>query len=640
MADEQGTAVAPEIERAIIVARERIRDTEFVLSFIEKSSAKRADHLSVCDEILDNYLVTHNSKAAYPKIGSVQYATANALRTKSTNQKEFSKLKSPDTNQMVDSFSAQGIGLLMPQLDYIQVIGIGMDDVEKSRLLQRLLQGILQAPGNYRTNFMTFKDGFLFGTAIQEIGWSTKSRLQVVNNPTFNKDGFLIGQEQSVDEVVYYDAPLIRNVDIYDFYPDPSGTRIQEDMIGIAKRFRISKAQALRLGNAGVYDKNQVKEAVRSSNSDGRSSRTNYGNEDRRFQDQSDEMNVTDLGMMTGFEFWGEVPYRPADGARNRVITILNGVHVRSHINPYLDGNIPFKEIVLNPVSGRFYGLSPAEVFRFLQDSADNMLMLLNDAADMSVHGSLLMGASFGGDPNRVKARRLGDVIPCSNPEAIQPLPFDVNTITIAAAEYLRRKQEIMGSSGANSPLETLGNLDRSAATTTNEIVRLATQRVDLMVQLVERDDYPWIGRTIHSRMRQFLSPESEQILAGERFPVTLDDVDFDADIRFVGSRQAGTKFQRAASKREALNILGTNPGIIIPFQDLIVRYLRDDLDIPDAQMIVGKAVAYFEQQQLQQQAMAMQEQNAQQTGNPVGSTEQDFGSAVGETEREGVPLA
>ena len=163
------------------------------------------------------------------------------------------------------------------------------------------------------------------------------------------------------------------------------------------------------------------------------------------------------------------------------------------------------------------------------------------------------------------------------------PIEFDTNVLAAGTSELIRRKQNVREASGATNPTQAIPSGSRQTATEVTELVRLASQKVELMVQLVERDDYPWIGNTIHSRLRQFLSREREEVLAGEQFPVTLDDVDFDADIRFVGARQAQSKFQKAASLREALNVLGTNPGIIPILRDVVVRYFRDGLDIQDA---------------------------------------------------------
>lgn len=155
-------------------------------------------------------------------------------------------------------------------------------------------------------------------------------------------------------------------------------------MVGVAKRFRITRAHARELAQQGVYDANTTELVVRRSN---KTSETSKSGSDSRFPGETRSV-PRDTGYLEGFEYWGQVPYATADGADNRVITVLEGEVVRDSINPYFDGGIPFKEIVVNPIAGRFYGLGPAEVIRFLQDEADHRLMTVNDAMDMATRGA------------------------------------------------------------------------------------------------------------------------------------------------------------------------------------------------------------------------------------------------------------
>ena len=636
MADNVSTAIPPEVKARFLRDRERIKEADFVLDFVDKSANARSEFISIWREVLENYLVTPfgSGRDAIPFLGSTNVTNASALQRRSPRRSGRSVLKDPETNQVIDTLSAQGIGLLMPTMDYIQAMPIGFDDTQKARFLGRLLQGLLQSPGMYRTNFEIFKDAFIFGTAIVQIGWETRSRLQVTEKPVFDpQTGFLIGSEPDIGEVVYRDGPLFQQKDIFDFYSDPSGTRIQENMLGVAHKFRISKQEARRLGEAGIYKKAQVEQAIAS----GGKSDHDREKEEKRFEELATETHDA-YGMMTGFEFWGEVPFRPSDGARNRVITILNGVHVRSHINPFRDGNIPFKEVVLNPIQGRFYGIGIGEVIRFLQDSADNMLMLHTDMADLSARNVLLVGQGFNGDIGRLKRRIPGDVIPVGNIEAVKPIVQDLNALQVSGVEYQARKQSMREASGATNPQQAIPAGGRQTATEVNELVRLASQKVELMVSLVERDDYPWIGKTLHSRIRQFLSREREEILAGERFPVTLADVDFDSDVRFIGARQAQSKFQKAATLKEALNVLGTNPAVIPILRKLVIRYFRDGLDIQDAEEIVDEAVQIITQQQ--ERAIQLQQEQDQSKGSSVRNSDEGFSTPSATVQQQGVSLA
>jgi hypothetical protein len=629
MAEPQGTAVAPAIAREGAI--QKMQEAEFLVDFIEKSDAMRSTFVDTWREILDNYMVVpFNDRRPFP----LNTGTAFHFQHTFGQRRERSRLKDPETHQIIEALAAQALLLLFNGRDYIQATPVGSDDPEKARLISRLLMGVLEQPGQYRTHYQLFKNAFTFGTSVVEIGWETRSRQQLTKVPVMDESGRIVtGEAFKPLETLYRDAPMIREVDLFDFYPDPSGTRIHVDMQGVAKRFRITKQQARQLVKAGVYLKDGVEKAIRVANNRTRGKTPNT--EEIKFSGLPDD-TVDSFGILTGFEYWGNYPRRTSDGIHNRVITLLEGEIVRSRINPYVDGRIPFKEVVVNPVGGRFYGLSPAEVIRFLQDATDQMLMVFSDAANMAVHGSLLVGAGFGGDPERLQERRVNDIIRCSNPDMVKPFPVDLGALTFAGQELARRKMTMRESTGATNPLQAIPTSDRQTATEVSELVRLASQKVETMVSLIERDDYPWIGRTVHSRLRQFGSANGFiTTLAGEALSVPFDAINVDADVRFVGTRQIASKFQRSAAMREFMTILA-DPRIVFMFPELVARHGRDNLDIPDAEQIVAQA------QQRAQQLLAAENQKGGDGGGDGESQPQDstFGTVAGETERDGARVA
>ena len=559
MPDPQGTLGAPMILDP--VASQRNDGLRYVLDFVDKSDSFRRRYVDMWDELLANYMVTFDAdrRRTDPVITS-RYSHYRGAR-----------LKDPETNQVVESLSAQALSLAFGQRDYCQALPIGLDDPEKARLISRLIMALLEEPNTFMTNYLGFKDAFIFGTAIMEMGYERCQRMQMgPGGPAM---------------VTYKDSPLLRPVDIYDFYPDPTGTRIQQDMIGVAKRFRITKSQAEALIRYGVYDELSTRRAMQvASDRDSKSPRG-----DDRFS-REDKRVPHDTGILTGFEYWGEVPYITSDGATNRVITVLGGEVVRDSINPFFDGAIPFKEIVINPIAGRFYGLSPGEIIRFLQDSADNLLMAVNDGVDLAINSPLLVGSAFGGDPNRLKNRSTFDIIPCSNPEAVMPVPCDFNALTLATADLARRKQDMREAGGATNPVQAIPSGDRTTATEINTLAQMASQRVGLMVQIYERDYLPWYGRTALSRLQQFAPPNVVATLQGEQFAVDLRQINVPADVNFVGSIHAITKGQKVQQLQTSLSVL-SNPDIVMMYPDIVMRLLRDGLDIKDAPVIVQNAL-------------------------------------------------
>ena len=571
------------LDERTLRAHERREESDFVLDFIDKSSRYREQFVNIWSEVLDNYLVSGGSqRTLFPVTTSVSHFG----RGPNVGRFTRSRLKDPETHQIIETLSAQAIGLLLGSREYLAATPIGSDDPEKARFLSRILMGVLEQPGIYRTIFQLIKNSYIFGTSIVEVGWQNLQRMQMTPVEQFDELGMLIGETIEPRLVNYRNGPTIREVDIYDFYPDPSGTRIQEDMYGCAKRFRIGKFNAKDLANQNVYDREAVKRAV--DDPDLPSPDTTPH---KKFANLPDD-TAQKYGQMTGFEFWGEVPWRPMDGARNRVITLLNGENVRSHINPFINGEKPFKEIVSSPLGGRFYGLGKAEVVRFMQDSTDALLMVMTDVANAAVNAPTLVGTSFRGDINQIKNRKPNDVILAGDVTQVIPFPVDFTVIQMANIEIARRKQGMREGTGATGVLQAIPTTKRQTATETVENTRLATQRVEVDVQVMERNDFPWLGRTIHSRLRQFLSDEGAvATLAGEQFAFGLKDIDMEADVRFMGSRFVISRQQKASGIGQILSILGTNPMVAELFPDLLVRLFRDGFDIDDAQEIVDKFV-------------------------------------------------
>jgi hypothetical protein len=184
------------------------------------------------------------------------------------------------------------------------------------------------------------------------------------------------------------------------------------------------------------------------------------------------------------------------------------------------------------------------------------------------------------------------------------------------------------------NPLQSIPSSDRATATEVSELSRLASQRVDVMVRLMERDSMPILGRLIHSRLRQFLPPGSDAIavLNGEPIKIPFEAINVDADVRFGGSRLFASKFQQAAQMREFLSILGQFPVLLVTAPEIIVRYGRDILGIEDAEVIVVKMAV--------RQAQMMQQQQEAEAAAAAPAQEQAFGTEAGETEREGQRLA
>lgn len=591
MADTQSTAASPLVADVDALAANDER--EYFLEFLEISDAAREPHLATMDEIWENWLVALPGSTErhflWPR------STGNVPSSFVSGQ---TRLKDPETHQIIQSMTAQALTLMFAPQEYISTKPVGAgQDYEKARASGMVITGFLERPGEFLTDYITLTTAFIFGTAYQEIGWETRARLQYALVPIIDDMGVQHGRRIVPKEVIYKDQPLRRVIDNYDAYPDPGGTRIHTDMRGFGKRFEIYEEEARALaqspgeGIPPVYDPAAVERAIRAgrytggSDPVGTSSRMNDYTKNR--SEGSRYMN-----KMTGFEYHGFSPVRRRDGFSQRTLTMLNGVMVRSSGMPYISGQIPIKEFTPMPVPGRHWGLSPAAVIRFLQDAADANLMLITDMLTNAMYGPLMVSPGFGGDREALRNRHVRQLIEVLDPTKVAQVPTDYNAMRFGIDWYGRQKQVMRESSGRTDPVQAIPTSGDKTATEVGELVRLASQRIETMIQLIERNDYPWIGRTLHERFRQFMGDaEVWMRFAGEPFQFTFDDIDTDVDVRFVGSRYAMSRFQKIAGLRDAINTIATGLPILPLMPDLFIRLLRDGLEVGDAEAIVSRAI-------------------------------------------------
>ena len=568
-------------------ATEREQDKEYALEVFARSSEYREPRLTTLQELIDNYLVVpygYSRFMAVPRLGHPSIASPG-LATPSRRRRSISK--DPETHQNVEALVAQSLGTMLGPPEYLSCLPVGSDDYEKSRLLGMVIRSVLESPGNFRTIYQTFKDAHITGTSILEFGWQVRSRQQLVEVPVLDENGELVEFTYRPDNVVYQEGPYIGQLDIFDAYPDPTGTRIQRDMVWFGKRFRIAGYQAEQLAGSGKYDKEGVRRAL-----DRKGHAKEHEQIERDRYDMTARSMPEKLGILTGLEMWGYCPYSHADGASNRVVTLLSGELVRSTINPLASGQIPFQEVTVNPMTGQFYGLSSSEVNRFLQDSLDNMLSLLSDASELMVRPAMLAGIGLGAQVERIQYRGLNDVIACNNPDALKSIPSDFGALQVGQSEHGRRKLQMREAAGSALPQLVSTSKDGRTATESTEIARLASQRQELQVLLWERDTMPFIGKMLHQLLRQFMGDEAGMaMLDKQAVPFTLRDIDFDADVRFVGSRQARSKYQQGLALNNSIQTIASAMPLIPVMPELFVRLLRDVNDIVDAEEILKRAV-------------------------------------------------
>jgi hypothetical protein len=349
-------------------------------------------------------------------------------------------------------------------------------------------------------------------------------------------------------------------------------------MPGVARRFTMTPPEALAYAKRGKYgfDEAAVKEAI--SKAPGTDEKRSTDTSWRRDRVQSEKPHP-DLKVMTGLEYWGQVPWLPADGERWRILTVLNGIVVRNVPWFLPERELPFYDIRANVIGGRFWGLSPAEAVRFQQDAANALLMLLMDGTIRSVHPPIIHDRNDILDKAALRAWRPDTLIASDYPDRIKTLTYGAN---FPQGWSMRGalQNEIQRNSGALGSIAGYGlGINRASATEANQTFQMALDRPEWMAQLIEKESLPRLGRGI-LRFYQMFLPDSQALAdrIGQRpDPVQLEQIHGDWDVEFLGSRNAQSLQARlsAFDRILAFSMNGMG-GVQIPMDKLIVQYLED----------------------------------------------------------------
>src|SRR3972149_158123 len=292
---------------------------------------------------------------------------------------------------------------------------------------------------------------------------------------------------------------------------------------------------------------------------------------------------------------FGETPSLPGDGFRRRRMTVLNGVLVESRKNPFrMKRRIPMFDFVLNPIAGRWRGVSPAQAARFKQSFLDALLMGLGAAIVRASSPPFLLKQGSGINEDDLLAFRWDRPLRSTHDldRVLKQIPY-APPIQPTMELYAMLTQQIRRQSAASDPVQGLGfGSKRMSATETQFLGRQSLTRPEMTSAFLELDKLPALGKGLWELNRQFLtSPEdiAERVPAKLADAATLENLHTDRDLRFVGSRKMQTKQMRLQALMQILNVVGSIPGAApkFPFEEVFVEIL-ETLDLKKLEGFVG----------------------------------------------------
>jgi len=576
------------------------RSSDYVAAFIATSTQHRRQFLDVWREVSQNFMVQVEPRY------SRGVNTSPYGRPIYRSRRSQVMLKDPETFKVITTYAAKLTKALFgdPKAEYIKCEPIGWEDVNGAEAATRYLRYIMRMPGHYRTMVEATINALLHGTAIIESPW----RYEEVEVSSRSVESRLGVEYDSVQQgsMPYYDDVCLGVIDVEDFFYDPSRYRI-EDMPGVAKRFRMNASEARRTTKFN-------QEAVEAAIKKGPSGRDN----EERFREGVEQPiqneAMSEFKDMIGYEYSGWVPWQ-INGSNRVMITLLNGEKVFEDKYPYFDPMLHFHTLIINPLQGRFYGISPAEVIRSDQSFADAVKTLLAEAIIRQVHPPIAYDSDSEFDPVKLREWKADLPIPIrGGPASIGTLRYDAN-VNNGFAMLTGLKQSMQEAAG-NTGIQGEQGPDREAATVGSQRVELALDRVEYVAQFLETDGLPSIGRACLRRGQQFLTTEELIRRIGEMpEPVWIGDIMGDFDVQFSGSRKASTRAQKLqmTDRLQAMGAAIPAFAMQVPWDTLAQKIIGDWMDLPEVAAQIGTAATI--QQNTALGAMAAEQGGAGQNG-------------------------
>lgn len=350
---------------------------------------------------------------------------------------------------------------------YINVVPVGPEDVEPSKLAETLLNTqlsndriILKAPG-------WMKQFSMYGSSPAKVNW----KHDVAKMPVGK--GF--------KEVTRYIGPSFQPMDVMDLLIDPKATDEGLDSAGYVIHTVVLNEEEMqdRVKNAKKYGYNF-------SGIDWESEGVNGSSEmwDKFQREKSvglTERDSPDRKYWRIDEYW----------TRDILLTVLNKREpIRRTANYLLD--YPFINLNRNPLIGEFYGIGDIECVEDLMDEINYIRNLRLDNMDILVNGVFLEERSAQIAPGDLVARA-GKSILTNDIQGVKQLVFQDVTGPARLEEGLL-KQELQETSGIIDMQK--GNLDRSniPASGMAMLIEAASYRIKLGLLMIEHYGIRQIG--------------------------------------------------------------------------------------------------------------------------------------------------
>lgn len=559
---------------------------DFVMQFVESSDKKLQQLRPRWEESLANWFVrpygdvSRNQRTDWPLLTG--YVAGGTRRRRSV-------LKDPESHQVVETYRAKLWNALFGGERPVAAKPVGVEDVGAANTAGRLIEYDLKLGSHPKVTYIWVGDALIFGSGVVFGTWFYDEGMREFRRIGVDDFG------QPVDERMtipwrYYDDPLLTNVDPMDFYPDP-GEPMMDRMQGVARRFEMSGPKMQQQArNDASWDQASIRRAIEAGREQTFSDKQTF--DTIKETDQGDE-SFDKFKNLIGYEYHGEVPWK-VEGKefRRQVLTVVNGELVRTRPWTLPTGRVPAYDITINPVGGRFHGVSPLETIHRDQDFLDGLKMNIADAVNLGTNPPHIVNRHAEVNLAKVEAWNPNVPILANSTDAVRTAEY-TPPIQMAMAAYQMVKGHEREGTGAIGAVQGLGmGTKRFSATEAQFTAGQALDRPEVMAALIEQNDLPALGRGLLHLNAKFLETDSDVARRVGEQPGTvgLQELQYaDFDVRFVGSRRESNRGTKIANMERASMAFAANPLLAnqFPWQLWAEQYVKE-LDLPEIRAAIG----------------------------------------------------
>jgi hypothetical protein len=573
------------IERAVGAWAQREQMVNFALDFVKESESMYSGVRQTWPRLYDLWRGTwtsahspHRNSVHIPLIFSALWAGAARMAATSLNSYPI-----------------------------VTFVGYGPDDGGVARKREALFSAQGKDDLIFQKQVDIILAGSLYGVSVMQAGWKREEKMRMIENidrtPLTNQ----VVRSIRKANIVTFDGPESKQVDLLDFYPCP-GYRTIPEMPTVGRRYYLDLDNVRYLGKEGIFDQSEIDRMEREGGVN--TGTVESGLSIQRFQSRvgmSDEQAQFMSKWRRPIEcidIWGLVPSELCpDGVYERIVTVMNRRYLaRNRGIPFWHGLKPFLAHSPMPDLHYFYAAGKAEIVAKLQIVANRYVNQSLDAADLMIDPMWFYDRGAGLRTSNLYSRP-GKYVPVTgNPNnVVAPMIRDLSGLTVADMKVNQMSNALQQGTGVvDDAVAGMGGDSRQTAREFMGRREAAGTRLLLEARLYEETMLEPLANMFMALDRQFLElPVEVMILGdGERIdPVTgaplrgsretLDGYDLTANYsaRALGASSGLSRGMKQQNLISLLTALGGPVGQVAMGQINAVNFFRGifrEFEIPN----------------------------------------------------------